>query len=612
MTLTYQNFCSWRTRDSSNPPPFLRLRSSYTFILITICIAIFTDIFLYAVIVPVIPFALRTRVGVAEEDVQHWVSVLLAVYGAALLAGSPICGFIADRTPNRRLPLLIGLLALAGATLLLCLGTTISLLLVGRILQGISAAIVWTVGLALLADTVGHEAIGQAVGYVSISMSVAILVAPLLGGVVYNKAGYFSVYYMAFGMIILDIFLRFALVEKKVAIQWNVIEPSGEEKIEGEDSFSNKTPAPSEARTLGATESSSIVNISAEKIQEYEARLSWLEEERKERLLMLRQKYDAATASKVIAIEPEEQGSSIDSPTIRAPLTPYPTAPGSTVNSDWSTYISQDHEFQVILLEIQNKKALLTSARLKLEAQPTATHTSVPPPSSRYRPGRAILLLLSSRRLLAALACILMQATLLTAWDAVLPLYVNRVFGWSSIGGGLIFLPLILPSFLAPLVGYWSDRKGPRWPTVLGFFLAIPFLVLLRLVNHAGIRQIVLLCALLALVGFAVVNGMTPLLAEVTYVVSHKEKTHAGVFGGSGAYATAYGFFNTAYAGGLLIGPIWGGFVMLKAGWGTMTWSLAVLSAGGGGIAWCFIGGGLWDGRRGEGGEAEGGQRVEE
>ena len=34
---------------------------------------------------------------------------------------------------------------------------------------------------------------------------------------------------------------------------------------------------------------------------------------------------------------------------------------------------------------------------------------------------------------------------------------------------------------------------------------------------------------------------MTPLLAEIMYVVSHKEKTHPGAFGGKGAYATAYG-----------------------------------------------------------------------
>lgn len=42
-------------------------------------------------IVPVFPFSLSDRTGVAEDDVQHWVAVLLAVYGAGLLGGSRKC-----------------------------------------------------------------------------------------------------------------------------------------------------------------------------------------------------------------------------------------------------------------------------------------------------------------------------------------------------------------------------------------------------------------------------------------------------------------------------------------------------------------------------------------
>lgn len=55
-------------RDMKNPPMFLAFRSSSTFILSTICVAVFTDIFLYTVIVPVIPFALTNRAGVPPED----------------------------------------------------------------------------------------------------------------------------------------------------------------------------------------------------------------------------------------------------------------------------------------------------------------------------------------------------------------------------------------------------------------------------------------------------------------------------------------------------------------------------------------------------------------
>jgi predicted MFS family arabinose efflux permease len=50
-------------------------------------------------------------------------------------------------------------------------------LIAGRVLQGISAGIVWIVGLALLVDTIGPNDIGQAMGYVALSMSMSMLLA---------------------------------------------------------------------------------------------------------------------------------------------------------------------------------------------------------------------------------------------------------------------------------------------------------------------------------------------------------------------------------------------------------------------------------------------------
>lgn len=60
------------------------------------------------------------------------------------------------------MPLVVGLFALGGATVLLNLGPNVGVLILGRVLQGISAAVVWTVGLALLADTVDQSEIVSA------------------------------------------------------------------------------------------------------------------------------------------------------------------------------------------------------------------------------------------------------------------------------------------------------------------------------------------------------------------------------------------------------------------------------------------------------------------
>jgi len=143
------------------------------------------------------------------------------VYGAALAVGSPIFGWFADRSSSRRVPLLLGLVALGGATAMLCAGSSLPVLITGRAFQGLSAAVVWTVGLALLSDSIEREKLGAAMGYMALATSVGSLAGPLLGGVVYANAGYYAVFSMGFAIIGLDIFLRLMMVEKSLAQQWS-------------------------------------------------------------------------------------------------------------------------------------------------------------------------------------------------------------------------------------------------------------------------------------------------------------------------------------------------------------------------------------------------------
>ncbi|KAL8802789.1 MAG: hypothetical protein Q9200_006456 [Gallowayella weberi] len=542
-----QGFLALLNSDSERPPPLLKHRSSKGFILTTICVAIFTDIFLYGIIVPVVPFALTKRAGVAQRDVQHWVSVLLAVYGAALLASAPICGFLADRSTSRRLPLLVGLLALAGATLMLCFGRTIGVLVAGRLLQGTSAAIVWTVGLALLVDTVGQKEIGQVMGYVSISMSVSILVSPLLGGIVYDRGGYYGVYYMAFALIIVDIILRTVMIEKKVARKW--------EKPDGP----TDTPVSLEQKQAPLASP---------------RKDSWLPHPDSVLHMTLSENRVAKKRTMANGPMPEEIPPPEDPPvTPRIKRTPLVSNP------------------ETILEESESR----SNSDTLLECPPQAVSSSDPPPTeARRRP--PIVVLLSSRRLLSALYCALVQSALMAAWDAVLPLRVAYLFHWRSLGAGLIFLPLVLPSFVAPVVGAFSDKYGSRLPTSVGFLLATPFLILLRVVGHGGREQVVVLCVLLALLGIALTIVMTPLLAEVTYILDAKEKNHPGLFGRKGAYAQAYGLFNCAFAAGMMVGPLWAGAVVDKQGWGTMCLTLGILACVSAIPAFLFTNG--WIGKR--------------
>jgi MFS family permease len=487
------SFLVGRRIGNSPPPRFLKFRSSKGFILTTICLAVFTDIFLYGIIVPVVPFAISDRAHVPEGEVQYWVSVLLSVYGAALLVISPLAGWYADQTTSRREPLLIGLIALTASTVMFCFARSIGILLAARVLQGMSAGVVWTVGQALLVDTVGQKDIGQTMGWVSISMSVGILIAPLLGGVLYEKTGYYSVFYLCFALLALDVLLRLLLVEKKVALQWaDVVDV---------EYLEEGTTAASE-HTLGE-ESHKAAERDVEK-----------------------------TGGRAKNTESSEKR-------------PASSPPAST-----------------------------TTDLPNLE-QPT------PESQSRWSKLPPVITLLASPRLVSALWGCLVQAALMTSFDTVIPLFTQRVFNWNSIGAGLIFLNIFIPGFSAPLVGWASDKYGPRWLVVTGFLLAVPLWILLRFVTYNSIGQKVLLCALLSLLGVALCIAMTPLMAEITYVVEAKERERPGRYGNTGAYAQAYGLFVTAFAAGTMIGPLWSGMIETRAGWGTMTWTLALLCAAG-------------------------------
>lgn len=163
--------------------------------------------------------------------------MLLASFGAAQLLGSrsspiyrfeiseadlsiALCGWFADRSSSRRNPFLLGLCINAVATAIFGLAKNVYILALSRFLQGLSAAIVWTVGLALLVDTVGQREIGQWMGYVLTSVNVGILVAPLAGGLLYDSLGYLSLFIIMVGLITIDISLRLIMVEKKTAAKW--------------------------------------------------------------------------------------------------------------------------------------------------------------------------------------------------------------------------------------------------------------------------------------------------------------------------------------------------------------------------------------------------------
>ncbi|KAI4160844.1 MAG: hypothetical protein LQ342_005369 [Letrouitia transgressa] len=205
---------------AKSPPWGLRWRSSTLFILSTVGIGLFTDIFLYSLVIPILPFILQDRIALPADQIQSAVSGLLAAYAAAQVLFAFPAGVITDRLSARRTPFLVGLVALLAGTLTLGLGQSVAVLAIARVLQGLSAAVVWTVGFVLVLDTVGPDNLGKTNGTIFAFISTGGLVAPVLGGVVYQKSGYGGIFGMSFAILAVDFVMRLLLIEKKVAAQW--------------------------------------------------------------------------------------------------------------------------------------------------------------------------------------------------------------------------------------------------------------------------------------------------------------------------------------------------------------------------------------------------------
>jgi MFS family permease len=135
---------------AESPPWGLSWRASTLFIIATIAVGLFTDLFLYGLVVPILPFILRDRVDLPKMKVQRYVSVVLAAYAGASVIFFLLAGIIADKLNTRQAQFLCVLAALLAATVMLAFGQSIPVLIIARVLQGTSSAFVWTMRLAIV------------------------------------------------------------------------------------------------------------------------------------------------------------------------------------------------------------------------------------------------------------------------------------------------------------------------------------------------------------------------------------------------------------------------------------------------------------------------------
>jgi len=176
-------------------------------------------------VVPIVPYILEDRIGIPQSGIQSATSALLAAYAGASFFFAPVAGYIADRTSSRQAPFLAGLTALIVATIMLFTGRSMAVLVIARVAQGASSAVVWTVGLALCIDTVGPENLGKTIGSIFSFISVGAFAAPVVGGTVWKQSGQAGALGVSVGVIGVDLLMRLLVIEKKVAKRYEDSDP---------------------------------------------------------------------------------------------------------------------------------------------------------------------------------------------------------------------------------------------------------------------------------------------------------------------------------------------------------------------------------------------------
>lgn len=87
------------------------------------------------------------------------------------------------------------------------------MLICSRILHGLSSSILYTVGLAVLVDTVGKDEVGQWMGTAMSCNNIGMLISPMLGGIVYEKSGKLALFAIMISLGAFDIVLRLLMKE---------------------------------------------------------------------------------------------------------------------------------------------------------------------------------------------------------------------------------------------------------------------------------------------------------------------------------------------------------------------------------------------------------------
>lgn len=441
------------------------------------------------------------------------------------------------------------------ATALFCFGTSISMLVLGRVLQGAATAMNQTLPRAMLVHRAGTENAGVYMGYLTFVSCMANIASFFLGGLIYQRVGYRPVWFLCFAMISTEIVTWLAILDPRQ-------EHESETGTDVEDQRGQDEPKQDVMALATAPALLPVVDTASDHSLDQEKELT------------------------------------LD---VISPATAPALVPVVYTASDLS--LDQEKKSTTIAVTELQVHSTLDTIEHGNAGNPITTPGHMAKPLRRQLP-TFIRLLMSPRILTTIFGTLIAQCTVI-AFDAVLPQHVNLVFSWNSFPAGLIMTTLYLAGFVNPWVGKFCDRRGPKHVATAGLCLATPCLIALRAVNGDSTGKKVLLAFLLVIIGLAACLTVVGCGAEVAYAVkamqvdsvdttasttpasssssSPSTSTESAVANsgkqGEHMLARAYSLNAMAEAAACTVGPLWAGLVSNAQGWNAMTLSLGIVAA---------------------------------
>jgi DHA2 family methylenomycin A resistance protein-like MFS transporter len=153
---------------------------------------------------------MSSELGTSREGLQWVVDGYALVLASLMLSG----GDIADLVGRRRV-FLAGLLAFGVASVVCALAPSVSILVVGRALQGLGAAAILPTSLAIINHAFADsDERTKAIGFWAALGSLALVAGPLVGGVLVDSLGWRAIFWLNVPLVVAALVLTVALVQE--------------------------------------------------------------------------------------------------------------------------------------------------------------------------------------------------------------------------------------------------------------------------------------------------------------------------------------------------------------------------------------------------------------